>query len=206
MALAAKAKLAGTGAPCRRAFSGKPVRVVPRVVCKATNSDISRRHWLQEAAVLGAALTCLPKLALAEEAPVLLCDGDCAARINSAETVTTASGLQYKDLVVGTGPQPITGYQILVNYVAMNPQGRVFENSLEKGPFDIRVGAGQVIPGLDEGLSTMKVGGIRRLYIPGSLAFPKNLRAAAGRPSIQANTPVVFDVQLLYIPGLSDDE
>ena len=43
---------------------------------------------------------------------MLLCDGDCAARINSAETVTTASGLQYKDLVVGTGPQPITGYQV----------------------------------------------------------------------------------------------
>lgn len=44
-----------------------------------------------------------------------------------------------------------------MNYVAMTPAGRVFENSLEKQPFDIRVGAGQVLPGLDEGLLSMKV-------------------------------------------------
>jgi peptidylprolyl isomerase len=48
-------------------------------------------------------------------------------------------------------------------------------------PYDIRLGAGNVIPGLDEGISTMRSGGLRRLYIPGSLAFPKGLRAAAGR-------------------------
>jgi FKBP-type peptidyl-prolyl cis-trans isomerase len=47
--------------------------------------------------------------------------------------------------------------QVVVNYVAYTPEGRIFENSLEKSPFDIRVGAGQVLPGLDEGLSTMKV-------------------------------------------------
>lgn len=71
--------------------------------------------------------------------------------------------------------------QVVVNYVAMTDKGRVFENSLEKSPFDVRVGAGQVLPGLDEGLASMKVGGVRRLYIPGSLAFPKPLKAAAGR-------------------------
>ena len=48
-------------------------------------------------------------------------------------------------------------------------------------PFYHSVGAGQVIPGLDEGLLTMRVGGIRRLYIPGPLSFPKGLKAAAGR-------------------------
>jgi peptidylprolyl isomerase len=73
------------------------------------------------------------------------------------------------------------GYQVVVNYIAMTQQGREFENSLGKTPFDVRVGAGQVIPGLDEGMLSMKVGGVRRLYIPGELAFPKPLRAAAGR-------------------------
>lgn len=44
-----------------------------------------------------------------------------------------------------------------------------------------RVGTGQVIPGLDEGILGMKSGGVRRLYIPGPLAFPKGVKAAAGR-------------------------
>jgi peptidylprolyl isomerase len=65
---------------------------------------------------------------------------------------------------------------------------------------------GAVIPGLDAGLKTMKVGGIRRLYIPGDMAFPKGLSAAAGRPRVPPNSPVVFDVELLYIPGFEVDE
>lgn len=64
-----------------------------------------------------------------------------------------------------------------------------------------RVGTGQVVPGLDEALTTMRSGGMRRVYIPGELAFPKPLKAAAGRPSVPANSPLIFDVQLLYIPG-----
>ena len=52
----------------------------------------------------------------------------------------------------------------------------------------------------------MRAGGIRRLYIPGSLSFPNGLKAAAGRPTVPPNSPVVFDVQLVYIPGLDDEE
>lgn len=137
----------------------------------------------------------------------ILCDADCVSALDSAEMVTTASGLQYKDIKVGTGPTPPTGYQAVLNYIAMTPEGRIFDSSLARGaPYDIRIGAGVVIPGLDEGLQTMKVGGLRRLYIPGELAFPKGLPSAAGRPRVPPASPVVFDVQLLYIPGLDDDE
>ena len=74
-------------------------------------------------------------------------------------------------------------------------------------PNDVRItGLGQgetnVIPGLDEGILTMRSGGVRRLYIPGDLAFPKGLASAPGRPRISPFSPVVFDVKLLYIPGL----
>lgn len=145
--------------------------------------------------------------AVVEAPPRVLCDDACMEALEAKEMVTLPSGLQYRDVVLGKGPSPPTGYQVVVHYVAMTPKYRIFDNSLERGaPYDIRVGAGQVVPGLDEGLSSMKVGGIRRLYIPGPLSFPKGLKAAAGRPSVPPATPVVFDVQLLYIPGLEDDD
>ncbi|XP_056174624.1 peptidyl-prolyl cis-trans isomerase FKBP16-3, chloroplastic isoform X2 [Syzygium oleosum] len=96
---------------------------------------------------------------------------------------------------------------VAANYVAMVPSGQIFDSSLEKGQLYIfRVGSGQVIKGLDEGLLSMKVGGKRRLYIPGSLAFPKGLTSAPGRPRVAPNSPVIFDVSLEYIPGLEVDE
>lgn len=65
---------------------------------------------------------------------------------------------------------------------------------------------GQVIPGLDVGLKTMRSGGVRRMYIPGEQAFPKGVAAAAGRPKVPPSTPVIFDVALLYIPGFDDPD
>jgi len=112
-----------------------------------------------------------------------------------------------QDIVVGRGPSPPTGYQLVVNYIAMTPNGRIFDSSLDRGaPFDIRVGTGQVVAGLDEGLRTMQTGGLRRLYVPGPLSFPKGLKAAAGRPAVPAASPVMFDVQLIYVPGLDVDD
>ncbi|KAJ9529995.1 hypothetical protein QJQ45_023221 [Haematococcus lacustris] len=148
-----------------------------------------------------------------------LCDTECLAALESKELVTLPSGLQFRDIQLGKGPSVPVGYQVVVDYVAMTPSGRIFESSVDKGkPYDIRVGSGQnsvglcgrwrmqVIPGLDEGLMSMKPGGVRRLYIPGNLAFPKGLKAAAGRPSVPPSSPVMFDVKLLYIPGLEDEE
>ncbi|XWS09391.1 hypothetical protein CRYUN_Cryun40dG0081100 [Craigia yunnanensis] len=73
---------------------------------------------------------------------------------------------------------------------------------------DIKVGGGptppvgfQVIKGLDEGILSRKVGGKRRLYIPGP-----GLISAPGRPRVAPSSPVVFDVSLEYRPGLQDDE
>ncbi|KAM0012661.1 putative peptidylprolyl isomerase [Helianthus debilis subsp. tardiflorus] len=136
-----------------------------------------------------------------------LCDDSCEKELENVPMVTTESGLQYKDIKVGSGPSPPVGYQVAANYVAMVPTGQVFDSSLEKRQVYIfRVGSGQVVKGLDEGILSMKVGGKRRLYVPGSLAFPKGLTSAPGRPRVAPNSPVIFDVSLEYIPGLDDDE
>ncbi|XP_021907072.1 peptidyl-prolyl cis-trans isomerase FKBP16-3, chloroplastic isoform X2 [Carica papaya] len=110
-----------------------------------------------------------------EEKPKL-CDDTCEKELENVPMVTTESGLQYKDIKVGGGPSPPVGFQVAANYVAMVPSGQIFDSSLEKGQLYIfRVGSGQVIKGLDEGILSMKVGGKRRLYIPGpvsSLSLP----------------------------------
>lgn len=187
-----------------------------RLVCTAAAQaeGASRRSALQQAAAgLAAALLsrAAPTLATSlppdTEVPPALCDADCVAGLAGKERVTTASGLQYIDITPGKGPSPPKGFSVTVDYVAMTPEGRVFDSSLEKGyPYQIRVGAGQVIPGLDEALLTMSSGCLRRLYIPGNLAFPKGLPAAAGRPRVAPASAVMFDVKLLRIPGVTDDD
>ncbi|DBA78250.1 TPA: hypothetical protein ACH3X2_008204 [Trebouxia sp. C0005] len=173
-----------------------------------------RRRILSQIASLAAALTVSwETAALATSLPVeaqddnkLLCNAECMKTIDDIKTVNLPSGLQYKEIKEGTGPIPPVGFQVVANYVAMVPNGTIFDNSLEKGkPYDVRVGAGQVIPGLDEGMKSMKVGGIRRLYIPGNLAFPKGLSSGPGRPRVPPKSPVVFDVELVYVPGLDEE-
>ena len=144
---------------------------------------------------------------LPDEELKVLCDAECVKSLDSIEMVTTPSGLQYKDIIVGDGEMPPIGFQVVADYVAMNEKGLIFDNSVEKGkPNDIRLTgdpeSATVIVGLDEGLLSMRSGGLRRLYIPGDLAFPKGLASAPGRPKIPPNSPVMFDVKLLYIPGL----
>ncbi|XP_020587825.1 peptidyl-prolyl cis-trans isomerase FKBP16-3, chloroplastic isoform X2 [Phalaenopsis equestris] len=100
-----------------------------------------------------------------------LCDESCEKELENVPMTTTETGLQYKDIQVGVGPTPPVGFQVAANYIAMVPNGQIFDSSLEKGqPYIFRVGSGQVIKGLDEGILSMKIGGKRRLYIP--VGFP----------------------------------
>ena len=174
-----------------------------------------RRELFQKGAALAAFAvmqTTTPPPAFADRLPEetdvkLICDAACEEALKDIELVTTKSGLQYKDIKIGDGVQPEPGFQVVVDYIAKNEQGFIFDNSLEKGkPNDVRVTGDptscNVIPGLDEGILTMKSGGIRRMYIPGELAFPKGLASAPGRPRIAPFSPVVFDVKLIYIPGM----
>jgi len=116
---------------------------------------------------------------------------------STAQWTTTASGLKYQDVVVGKGPQPKPGDDILVNYTGRFTDGKIFDSSLMPGrtPFELHLGRGEVIKGWDEGLSTMHVGGKRKLTIPPGLAY-----GAQGYPgAIPPNSTLIFDVELLKI-------
>jgi peptidylprolyl isomerase len=111
-------------------------------------------------------------------------------------TVTTASGLQYEDIVVGEGDSPVVGRGVSVHYTGTFPDGRKFDSSRDRNQvFTFTLGVGQVIKGWDEGVASMKVGGRRTLTIPSDLAY--GARGAGG--VIPPNATLVFDVELIAV-------
>jgi len=110
--------------------------------------------------------------------------------------VTTASGLKYTDLAVGTGPSPQPGQTVTVQYTGTLNDGTKFDSSYDHGqPFSFPIGRGKVIKGWDEGLLTMKVGGKRRLVVPPSLGYG----ARGFPPNIPPDATLNFDVELVGI-------
>lgn len=109
---------------------------------------------------------------------------------------TTESGLKYYELEEGTGPSPEAGQTAIVHYTGWLEDGTRFDSSLARGrPFPFAVGLGQVIPGWDEGVSTMKVGGKRQLVIPADLGYGER---GAG-DAIPPDATLIFEVELLDI-------
>ena len=115
----------------------------------------------------------------------------------TGDGVKTESGLQYWDIVVGTGAAAKEGDRVRVHYTGWLTTGKKFDSSLDFGrPFTFALGNGEVIRGWDEGIAGMKVGGKRQLHIPAELGY-----GDAGSPdgTIPPNAPLIFDVQLLSV-------
>jgi peptidylprolyl isomerase len=105
------------------------------------------------------------------------------------------AALEKKDLIVGTGKEAKAGDTVSVNYVGvLYKGGKEFDASWKrKEPFQFKLGAKQVIPGWDQGVPGMKVGGRRELVIPAELAYGKT----GSPPTIPPNAPLVFVIDLL---------
>ena len=115
----------------------------------------------------------------------------------AGEMITTASGLQYQDLTVGTGQEAKTGDTVSVHYVGTLEDGTKFDSSRDRHqPLQVTIGAGGVIQGWEEGLQGMRVGGTRKLIVPPALAYGDQ---AVG-DLIPANATLIFEIELLSIP------
>ena len=113
----------------------------------------------------------------------------------SGPGTTTASGLQYWDLVAGNGAVAVAGKQVSVHYTGWLTDGAKFDSSKERNqPFEFVLGMGRVIKGWDEGVAGMKVGGKRQLRIPPNLGY-----GAGAVGPIPPNSTLIFDVELLDV-------
>lgn len=109
-------------------------------------------------------------------------------------TITTASGLQYEEIKVGSGATATAGNLVSVHYTGWLTDGTKFDSSKDRNePFEFNLGAGQVIKGWDEGVQGMQVGGVRKLTIPAALGY--GARGAGG--VIPPNATLVFEVEFL---------
>lgn len=114
----------------------------------------------------------------------------------NGKVVKTASGLQYEDMTIGKGATAEPGKTCSMHYTGTLTDGTQFDSSRDRNePFPFQLGAGQVIPGWDEGVAGMKVGGRRKLIIPYAQAYGE-----AGRPpTIPPKATLVFDVELMDV-------
>jgi len=109
------------------------------------------------------------------------------------ESTTTASGLEYIEVVAGTGATPTVDSQVTVHYSGyLASDGTKFDSSVDRGePATFR--AGDLVPGFTEGLLLMKVGGKARFIIPPDLGYGVNGRP----PAIPGNSTLIFDVEMI---------
>jgi FKBP-type peptidyl-prolyl cis-trans isomerase FkpA len=130
--------------------------------------------------------------------------GPAAAHAAASKTVTTSStlkALQKTDTVMGTGKTATAGATVTVHYTgwlyapkAPRQHGAQFDSSAGGEPFSFQLGAGKVIPGWDEGLVGMQVGGKRTLVVPATLGY-----GARGAGPIPPNANLIFDVELIDV-------
>ena len=139
------------------------------------------------------------------EAPAAASDLAPAAPTATPSDIQGASdmALQKTDLTPGNGAEIKSGQTALVHYTgwlyesgAPDHKGKQFDSSLGGEPFEFQLGAGHVIPGWDQGVVGMKVGGKRNLVIPPDMGYGAR---GAGQGLIPPGATLVFDVELVEI-------
>ena len=119
--------------------------------------------------------------------------------------ITYPDGLQVIDLTKGTGAVAHSGDSVIVEYSGWLTDGTLFDSSRSRNqPFPFTIGAGQVIPGWDEGVPGMATGGKRKLIIPADLAYGAQGQQDpnTGATIIPPNATLVFDIELTSVkPG-----
>lgn len=106
---------------------------------------------------------------------------------------TTASGVEIQEIEEGFGLSPSLNQLVIVHYTGYLSDGVEFESSRNTGiPLSFIVGRGRMVPGFEEGIMGMKVGGKRKLIVPPHLAYGKK-----GNGIVPSNATLTYEVHLL---------
>jgi peptidylprolyl isomerase len=117
--------------------------------------------------------------------------------VDEGEFLETDSGVLYHDLEEGSGAVAEDGQIVTVHYTGWLEDGEMFDSSFLRGePISLMLGSGQVIPGWEEGMINMKVGGRRQIIIPPDQAFGEE---GAGGGVIPPNATLIFEVELVDV-------
>jgi FKBP-type peptidyl-prolyl cis-trans isomerase FkpA len=129
--------------------------------------------------------------------------GTSDVRQEFGDVVTTSSGLRYKIMEAGEGPNPTDNDVVLVSYKGMLKDGTVFDQNPQAG-FPVT----GVVPGFSEGLKIMQRGGKYRLWIPAELGYgPEDQRnPQTGEVAIPGGSELTFDVELLEFKSRAEIE
>lgn len=113
--------------------------------------------------------------------------------------------VQIQDIAIGTGEVVAPGKQVSIHYVGQFENGQKFDSSRDRGqPFSFIADAGFVIPGFDQGIRDMRVGGVRRVTIPPELGYgPSGVtNPQTGEVIIPPNATLIFEIELLGVEDL----
>ena len=117
--------------------------------------------------------------------------------VDDDDYIVTESGVKYFDFEEGSGAMVEDGDIVTVHFTGWLEGGEMFDSSLLRGqPIVVIMGEGQVIPGWEEGMRNMKVGGSRQMIIPPDLAFGEE---GAGGGIIPPNSTLIFEVEVVDV-------
>jgi peptidylprolyl isomerase len=121
---------------------------------------------------------------------------DTPTPVDASRYITTPQGLKYADLVVGAGPTPMPGQEVVIHYTGWVEGGGKFDSSWDRGqPDSFNLGMGQRIAGFDLGIKGMAVGGKRQLLVPPQLGFGED----GWGSRIPPDATLIFDVELVEL-------
>jgi len=169
--------------PLGEAWTSKHHQSTPSI-----NPQVSRKSVLQTL-VQGGVATAAASLLVQAPLPAV-----------AAESLP--SGVTYEVVKAGDGPKPDVGELVAIRFAAYCGSTKIDDIFDTPEPYYTRLGSGGLLKGVESTLPLMRVGDRWKLTIPGQLAFgSKGRPASAGKPRIPADAEIVFDVEMVGLPG-----